>query len=112
MSGGGDCTLGPIIEELPIQWTAERIVIDDKKFDAVQHAPVLIYPNPANAQRYVVLNSGFTYREFAYLNDARQVPKLPDWAVVDLRTPPNSLWPGRIADDDFFDERWNLRSFR
>ena len=54
-----------------------------------QHAPIAIYPNPLNPERYVVLNSGFTFREYAYLNNARQVPKLPDWAVVDLRTPPD-----------------------
>jgi hypothetical protein len=76
----------------------------------VYHAPVLIYPNPLNPDRYVVLNSGFTYREFAYLNNARQVPKLPDWAVIDLRTPADSLWPGKVVGADFFDENWQLKS--
>ena len=42
------------------------------------HVPVLIYPNPLNPAKYVVLNSGFTFREYDYLNNARQVPKLPD----------------------------------
>ena len=42
---------------------------------------MLIYPNPLNPKQYVVLNSGFTFREYDYLNNARQVPKLPDWAV-------------------------------
>ena len=49
--------------------------------------PILIFPNPLNPERYVVLNSGFTFREYDYLNNARQVPKLPDWAVVDVTTP-------------------------
>jgi hypothetical protein len=31
---------------------------------------------------------------------------LPDWAVVDLSTPPGNVWPGKIAAADFFDERW------
>ncbi len=35
--------------------------------------------------------------------------ELPDWAVVDLTTSPNSVWPGKIADADFFDERWQLK---
>jgi len=68
----------------------------------------LIYPNPMNPERYVVLNSGFTYREYDYLNNARQVPKLPDWAVFDLNTPPNSQRAGAIADADFFGEQWQL----
>lgn len=96
-------------ERLPVGWEGDRVVAGDAGFDAKHHAPILIYPNPENPSRYVVLNSGFTYREFAYLNNARQVPKLPDWAVVDVRTPADSLWPGRIVAADFFDETWKLK---
>ena len=101
--------LGKVASQLPIQWRAESIAVGDREFDAAHHAPVLIYPNPLNPKRYVVLNSGFTFREFAYLNNARQVPKLPDWAIVNLDTPANSLWPGQIVDANFFDEEWKLR---
>ena len=69
---------------------------------------MLIYPNPLHPKRYIVLNSGFTFREYDYLNNARQVPKLPDWAIVDTTTPPNSRDPGKIVDADFFDERWQV----
>ena len=72
------------------------------------HVPILIYPNPLNPKRYVVLNSGFTFREYDYLNNARQVPKLPDWAVVDVSTPPSSRWPGKVVAADFFNDRWEL----
>jgi hypothetical protein len=82
--------------------------LGDEKFSAEHHVPVLIYPNPLNPKRYVVLNSGFTYREYDYLNNARQVPKLPDYAVIDVRTPPSSRRPGVIAAADFFDEEWKL----
>ena len=77
---------------------------------AAHHAPILIYPNPLNPNRYVVTNSSFTFREYAYLNNARQVPMLPDWAVVDLTTPPGNVWPGKIADANFFDEQWQVKS--
>ena len=43
------------------------------------------------------------------MNNARQVPMLPDWAIIDLRTPPNSVWPGLVVDADFFDEQWQLK---
>ncbi len=102
-------TLAKIADKLPIQWSREHVVVGARKFDAANHAPVLIYPNPLNPQRYIVLNSGFTYREYDYLNNARQIPKLPDWAIVDLTTPPGSQFPGRIADADFFDEKWELK---
>ena len=74
------------------------------------HALILIYPNPLNPTRYVVLNSGFTFREYDYLNNARQVPKLPDWAVIDLRTPPDSRYPGKVVAADFFGEDWELQA--
>jgi hypothetical protein len=70
--------------------------------------PVLIYPNPLNPKRYVVLNSSFTFREYDYLNNARQVPKLPDFAVIDVNVPPSPRAPGRVVTADFFDEQWQL----
>jgi hypothetical protein len=101
--------LKQIAAKLPIRWTEREIAAGDDKFGADTHALVAIYPNPLNPSRYVVLNSGFTFRDYAYLNNARQVPMLPDWAVVDLRTPPGNVWPGKIAAADFFDERWRLK---
>lgn len=101
--------LGKIAEKLPIKWTAEQIEVGANKYAADHHAPILIHPNPQSPQRYVVLNSGFTFRDFAYLNNARQVPMLPDWAIVDLDTPPGNVWPGKIVAADFFDEAWKLK---
>ena len=98
-----------IASKLPIQWEANGINVGDRKFDAVNHAPIAIYPNPLNPEKYVVLNSGFTYREYDYLNNARQIPKLPDWAIVDIRVPANSRYPGKIVDADFFGERWEVK---
>jgi hypothetical protein len=98
--------LKQIESKLPIRWSQGQITAGDDKFPATNHALIAIYPNPLNPKRYVVLNSGFTFRDYAYLNNARQVPMLPDWAVVDLSTPPGNVWPGKIAAADFFDERW------
>ena len=68
----------------------------------------MIYPNPLNPKRYVVLNSGFTFRESALSSNARQVARLPDWAIIDLRTPPDADKPGKIEAADFFGEQWEL----
>jgi hypothetical protein len=56
----------------------------------------------------VVLNSGFTFREYDYLNNARQVPKLPDWAIVNTASPATSRAPVEILSAGFFNERWQL----
>jgi hypothetical protein len=101
--------LKQIESKLPIRWSQGQIAAGDDKFSATNHALIAVYPNPLNPKRYVVLNSGFTFRDYAYLNNARQVPMLPDWAVVDLSTPPGNVWPGKIAAADFFDERWRLK---
>lgn len=104
-----NAVLKQVADKLPIEWSREAVVVGDKKYPADKHALIAVYPNPQNRDRYIVLNSSFTFRDYAYLNNARQVPMLPDWAVVDLTTPPNAVWPGKIADADFFDERWRLK---
>ncbi len=105
---GSNKILARIADRLPIQWTAEAVVVGDQRYPAGTHAPVFIFPNPLNPRRYVVVNSGFTYREYDYLNNARQVPKLPDWAIIDTTTPPNSRYPGKVVTANFFGERWEL----
>jgi dienelactone hydrolase len=100
--------LAKIADKLPLRWDAQELRFGAEKFSAEHHVPVLIYPNPLNPKRYLVLNSGFTFREYDYLNNARQVAKLPDFAVLDVRTPPSSRWPGKVVTAGFFDEEWKL----
>jgi poly(3-hydroxybutyrate) depolymerase len=101
--------LAKIADKLPIKWTKDEIKVGDKSFPADSHVPVLIFPNPLNPDRYVVLNSGFTFREYDYLNNARQVAKLPDYAIVDISKPITSRAPGEIATAGFFNEHWELK---
>ncbi len=101
--------LARILDRLPIQWTKESVRVGDKTYDAGTHVPALIFPNPLNPKRYVVLNSGFTFREYDYLNNARQVAKLPDYAVIDISKPVTARAPGGIALTGFFNERWELK---
>jgi dienelactone hydrolase len=105
-----NAVLAKIVAKLPITWTAEKLVVNGKTYAAGDHAPILIYPNPLNPQKYVVINSGFTYREYDYLNNARQIAKLPDWAVIDLNTAPDTQNPGKVEDAGFFDEVWQFRA--
>lgn len=109
--------LGKIANKLPVQWVSKMVdgkvvthlVLGGTEYTAEHHMPALIFPNPLNPTKYVVLNSGFTYREYDYLNNARQVPKLPDYAVIDVTTPANSRFPGKIVRAGFFDEQWKLQ---
>ena len=98
--------------KIPLQWNETSIALGSLKLASDKHVPLMIYPNPLAPERYVVLNSSFTYREYDYLNNARQVPKLPDWAMIDTTTAPNGRWPGKIVQADFFDEAWKLKPIR
>lgn len=99
--------LASVIDQLPIKWDGKSLRLGKESFDA-NHVPILIFPNPKNPDRYLVLNSGFTYREYAYLNNARQIPMLPDWAVADVSEGSNSQMPGKVVRAGFFTESWQL----
>ena len=100
--------LARIADKLPIRWGSSGVRFADQTYPVDSHVLLMIYPNPLNPKHYVVLNSGFTFREYDYLNNARQVPKLPDYAVVDVQTPASSRWPGKVVTAGFFDEEWKL----
>ena len=93
---------------LPLRWNSKELQIGGSVYPAASHAPILIYPNPLAPSRYVVLNSSFTFRQGSDTTNALQTPKLPDWAVVNLNTPPGLLLPGEIPNAGFFDEGWQL----
>ncbi len=98
--------ISEIIDRLPITWTADKIIFRGQAYDAAHHAPIFIFPNPLSPENYIVLNSGMDFRDDAYGTNALQIPKLPDYAIVDLNTPPGPKWPGKIVDAGFFDEEW------
>lgn len=106
----GDADSNSIIKRiaagLPIGWNETSLTVAGQTYDASSHVPLMIYPNPLHADKYVVLNSGPTHREGHDRTNSLQNPKLPDWAVIDIRQPPDAFTPGRVVAADFFDERW------
>lgn len=92
--------------QLPAKWSKKTLKFRGYKLDAQYYAPIFIFPNPLNPEKYVVVNSGHTFRERAALNNSDQTPKIPDWAIVDVRQPADDLWPGLIYDAGFFSENW------
>jgi len=109
----GDPSSNSIIErihnELPIQWSGTEFKIADKAYSTDAAIPVLVYPNPLNSKRYIVLNSSFTFSEFSGGSNSLQVPKLPDWAVFDLDVSRSERYPNGIIDAGFFDEYWKYK---
>lgn len=98
--------IAKIKNKLPIKWNLEQIRLGDSTYSSTDHALIMIYPNPLNPLKYIVLNSGFTFREESFLNNAKQIPMLPDWAIIDLNMPPGPVHPGKISRAGFFGEAW------
>jgi hypothetical protein len=122
-----NAVLKKIADKLPVKWTKDGLELPltsknevsgilrfgGKKYDAATHVPILIFPNPLNPRRYVVLNSGFTFsRACASGTNSLQTPKLPDWAIVDTTVLPDDKFPGKIVDAGFFDEQWRFTTER
>ncbi len=101
--------IAKIIGQLPIKWDEKHIQLGGKTYATSDHALAMIYPNPLQANRYIVLNSALTWRENNDRNNSLQNPKLGDWAIIGLDTPPNNEAPGRIVATDFFDEHWAVK---
>lgn len=102
--------LARIADKLPIQWNGKEIKVGGKSFDATKHTPAFIFPNPLNPSRYVVINSGFTFPQFAGASNSFQTPKLPDWAILDLSVPLAERVGGKgVVAADFFGEKWELK---
>ena len=90
-------------------WDRDAVKVGEQTFDAALHAPVFCCPNPRNPNRYLVVNSGMTFREFSNVSNSRQIAMLPDWAVLDVSVQDDSIFPGKIVAEGFFDEQWKLK---
>jgi acetyl esterase/lipase len=108
----GNAVIRSLADRLPIGWasggaaTDRAVVKAGERWDAAHHVPAFIYPNPRHPERYIVVNSGLTFREAHDRTNSQQNPKLPDWVVFDIREPSTAQAAGRVAAAGFFDERW------
>ena len=102
--------LARIQSRLPFEWNAKLFRIGEQTYSTDEQAPVMIYPNPLNPKRYIVINSGFTFSKFSGGSNSLQVPKLPDWAVIDLVETQDSQYPVGVIDAGFFDESWQFKA--
>ncbi len=104
---GSNSLLAQALPRLPLTWTKNEITFAGVKYKAGQHLPVLIYPSPLSASRYIVLNSGHTFgaREFQGSN-ALLYPRLGDYAILKL---PTSRTEVEIRTAGLFDDNWMPR---
>ena len=102
--------LARIADQLPIKWSAKEIKVGDQTCDATKNVPAFIFPNPLNPSKYVVINSGFTFPQYAGMSNSLQTPKLPDWVILDLSVPLAERVGGKgVVNANFFGEKWEVK---
>jgi hypothetical protein len=91
------------VKTTPIHWTDQSIIIGDRKFDSATHMLSMIYPNPDNPKRYLVINSGHTFHEAEFKGtNVLLYPRVGDWAVTDIAS-------GKVVAEGVFDRNWKLQ---
>jgi hypothetical protein len=113
----GDPSSNSLIEQvlpgLPLKWTRKSIEWGGKSYPSARNVPVLIYPSPLAADRYVVLNSGHTFgaRDLKGTN-ALLYPRLGDHAILGLKGAKKDPLAVEVQAGGIFDEYWRLRGAR
>ncbi len=92
--------LGRMRGRLPVRWDRRGIRVGKTGEVTEGGVASFIALNPLNPDRYVVVNSGHTFAAWDGTN-ARQTPRLPDWAVWVL-----DGGGARVARAGFFGEDW------
>ena len=110
---GSNSWIAKVLPHLPLTWSKESLQLGGERLSSAEHVPTLIAPNPlaGAVSRYIVLNSGHTFREseLAKLNYLL-FPRWGDWAVLklDVNRPANAPWEDNILRASYFDEQWQF----
>lgn len=101
---GSNPWIAKVLAKLPVQWTRDAVTLGGQKYSAADHYPAMIFPNPLNPAKYVVINSGLTIEDREYRGDYG-MPRLGDFAVLKVKDGSD------VADVEvagLFDESWQL----
>ena len=103
---GSNSLLARVAGKLPIRWTKKAIVVGDESYNAENHLLAMIYPNPLNPERYVVVNSGHTFHEAEFRGtNAYLFPRWGDYSVLRFN---EGQHDPEVVEAGFFDEEWAL----
>jgi hypothetical protein len=91
-----------LLKTAPVHWTAKSITVGGRHFDAATHMLSMIYPNPENPRRYIVVNSGHTFHDADFKGtNVLLYPRVGDWAVTEIAS-------GKVVAEGVFDRHWKL----
>lgn len=106
---GSNAVLAKVIDRLPVKWTKTELAVAGKSYDPQTHAAVLVFPNPLNPHKYVVINSGHTFHETEFkASNATLYPRLGDIAVLKFVRQSGNTYTEEAVWADIFDSSWKL----
>ena len=106
---GSNTVLARVIEKLPLDWTKDAVTFNDTDYNPDLHSVALIFPNPLNPSKYVVLNTGHTFHEKEFkASNAQLYPRLGDAAVLRFRADKQAGFSEEIVTGEIFNTQWEL----
>jgi hypothetical protein len=102
---GSNKLIAKLNGKLPVKWTKDTVTLGAQSFPATESYPALIYPNPLNPAKYVVLNTGLTIEDRGYNGDYG-TPLWGDYAIVKAKE--GAELPDLLIGG-LFDENWKLQ---
>lgn len=102
-------TLSQMLPKLPLKWTRDEIEFNGKTYKATEHVPVMIFPNPLNPKKYVVINTGHTIPSEDYAKtNAMLFPRLGDYAILKMTPTEKNGAAHEVVTAGLFNEFWQL----
>ena len=106
---GSNLWIAKLADQLPtLSWSRAEFKLGGERYAAADHVPCLVAPNPLNVQKYVVVNSGHTFKADAFAGtNALLYPRLGDYGVFQTDGRNETLRASGL-----FDEGWSFREAR
>lgn len=106
---GSNSILARIRAELPVEWNEKSFTIGGQTWDAATHGVALVFPNPLNPRRYVVVNSGPTIHDADFRkSNAWLFPRLGDAAVLKRSPAADGSFAEETAWSTIFNSDWEI----
>ena len=98
-----------MLPHLPIKWENDEVTVAGKTYSTTEHGLSLVFPNPLNPRRYVVLNSGHTFHDADFENSNSWLfPRLGDIAVQKFDLKAEGDLQEEIIWAENFNSGWKL----
>jgi hypothetical protein len=99
-----------VAEKLPFDWNREVITVGRQSWPSETHGLCLIFPNPLNRSKYIVLNTGHTFGERDFrASNAWLFPRMGDAGVLRLSQGSKGQAEAALIWSDVFTSNWQLR---